>query len=209
MKKSICNKLPSNESFICLFSGGKDCMLALSMAMQHGKAVSLLTTIKDINESNNHNQKIEFIKEQAASIGLPLDVCIGDPQTPHLFYNIVKRLKKYDRSIKYLVTGILNNINDYNLNCEIAELAGMTLCCPLWKMDYENIIKEMEERKIQAIITSIRHSNVSINWMGKLYDRNAYNCFKDLKIDPLGELGEFHTTVIDCDLYKDKLSINY
>lgn len=207
MKDEVCTGLPPSEPFICLFSGGKDCVLALSMATRQGRAVALLNSVKDINELNNHNQSMDFTRHQAKSIGLPLDICIGDPQSPGLLYRIVKRLKQYNRDVRYLVTGILQNKRDYDLNREIAELAGMTLCCPLWGMDYEDILAEMESRRIKAIITSIMHPDVPREWLGKVYDRESFNAFKNLKVDPLGEYGEFHTTVVDCDIFSYELSI--
>ena len=197
--KRFTNKLPHNERFICLFSGGKDSHLALSIAGQQGRATALVTITNGLN-NNNHN--IDYIKEQAKKIDLPLDICIGDPKNPALIYHIVKKLRKYGKSnVNYLVTGNISNKRDIKQNQEIADMAGMTLCCPLWNMEQEKILDECEKRKIKSSIIFVNHPNISDDWIGKTYDRKAFNYFKSININPLGEDCEFHTTVTDCDIY--------
>ena len=81
--------------------------------------------------------------------------------------------------------------------------AGLNIKLPLWKRNYDKVICEYEERKIQSIITYIaKSSNIDISeWLGKEYNREAYNYFKKLGIDPFGEYGEFHTTVVNADFF--------
>ena len=44
--------------------------------------------------------------------------------------------------------------------------------------------------------------------LGKVFDEEMYEKFNHLKIDPLGEKGEFHSTLIDLDLFEFSIKYN-
>src|SRR5437667_6448434 len=55
------------------WSGGKDCMLALWHARQSFDIVALLTTVtSDFERISMHGVRVELLRLQAASLGIPL-----------------------------------------------------------------------------------------------------------------------------------------
>lgn len=70
----------------------------------------------------------------------------------------------------------------------------------------DSLISDLEKFKIETVITTIDlRSGISEDWLGKNFDRNTYNEFKKLNIDPFGENGEFHTFVVNSGLFERKL----
>lgn len=202
--------LRQNESFICLFSGGKDSAIALSMANQCGQPIAIIHSMEKDQTSYNHKQTKEIIELQAEAMGIPLELCIEEPKSTKFAYSLIKILKKYGLlHAKYLVTGTINDTRANEFNQKIAKIAGLSLKCPLWGMTNEMVVEQLEKRKIQSIISSINPNVLSKQWLGKQFDRNVYNEFIKLGIHPLGENGEFHTTLIGADFFKKELEYSY
>lgn len=88
-------------------------------------------------------------------------------------------------------------------------MAGLTIKCPLWGMTVEMVVDKLEKRKIQSVISSINPNKLSKQWLGKQFDRNVYNEFIKLGIHPLGEKGEFHTTLVGADFFKKEIEYSY
>lgn len=74
------NKIPKGEPFICMFSGGKDCMLALSVACETGIPSALIHSMYAEEEeavSILHMQKQSLIERQAELMNIPLEITRG------------------------------------------------------------------------------------------------------------------------------------
>lgn len=69
--KDILKLIPKDKPFICLFSGGKDCALALSMACQKATPVALITCI-DQEESLFHAHDKKLVELQSKAMNIPV-----------------------------------------------------------------------------------------------------------------------------------------
>lgn len=192
--------------FVSLFSGGKDIAAAMSIAMEYGKPLALIHYIDD-NDGYNNALRTDVIRKQALAMDIPLELYRGGRKSIKDLYRLEKILEKYAaQGAKYLVTGSIYDLLAHKINKALTECVGMKLKSPLWGMSEDFIIEKLENKNIQTIITQIDETKLSSDWLGKSYDRNAYNAFKEIGINPFGDEGEFDTTLVDADFMKRKIS---
>jgi len=206
IEKEKLRKMPIGEPFICMFSGGKDSGLALSMTINKGKPIALVHYIdENSKESIFHKQKCEIIEAQATALNLPV---VYQYNKWWVKWNkIVKMYMEYKKQgVKYVVFGDLVSEDNAKTQVTLCQSAGLIPCMPLWLLPYEILLDEIKERNIKSIITIINDPLIESKWLGKVFDRQAYECFKELGIDPFGENGEFHTTLVDADCFKSPLN---
>ena len=201
------NQISQGESFICLFSGGKDSGLALSIAAKQGNPMAVILSV-DLrnNTSCYHKQPIKVIENQAQSMGLPLELIDAPPRTSLFAYKLVRIMKKYSRmGVKTLIAGTTHDKEAVELCQKLCDLTGYTFKCPLWKMPFEDVINKIEENNVKTVITLVDENKLSIDWLGKYFDRFAYESFVNIGIHPLGECDEFHTTLVNMDIFNTPL----
>ena len=196
---STLQSIPKNKPFISLFSGGKDSGLALSMACEVAQPMALIHCMDD-ERSIHHIQSKETIEQQASSLNIPV-----------VFYNnhwtkwpkLIKLFQHYkQKGAEFVVYGDLFREDNAQLQITLCRSAGLIPCMPLWHIPYEILLNEMETRNITSIITVIKSSHIELHWLGKVFNRYAYENFSNLEIDAFGEYGEFHTTLINADIFK-------
>lgn len=196
--------IPVEESFLCMFSGGKDCGLALSMALQNNRAVALIHCVNKDSTSLFHEQFEDVVQTQAAALNIP--IIYKNFKWWVRWDKIVKMYKEYkEMGVKYVVFGDLRAEGNVDTQIKLCRSAGLIPCFPLYLLPYDYLINEMEKRNIQSVITTITHPAIGSEWLGRLFDRNAYEHFKEIGIDPFGENGEFHTTLINADFFDEPL----
>lgn len=195
-----------NAPFVCLFSGGKDCAAAISIAYQYAEPMALIHYI-DYNDGYVDELRTDVIRIQAEAMGILLDIYEGGRRSVRDIYKFAKILEKYaKKGAKYLVTGSIYDMLAYQINTEITSLSGMALKSPLWGMSDEEILDQIEHHQIKSIITQVDPAMLSIDWLGREFDRNAYTAFKNMGINPFGDEGEFDTTFIQADFFKKQVS---
>lgn len=203
--ESVLRDIPEGESFVCLFSGGKDSGLALSMALETGRCDGLIHYLDHVNqESIFHKQKKDIIQAQARALGMT--ITYHQQQWWADWKELSKTYLRFrNRGVKYVVFGDLNGEENAKTQIILCQGAGLIPCFPLWKISYEVLISEIEKRNIKSIITTVNHHLIESKWLGKVFDRRAYEHFISLGVDPFGEGGEFHTTLVDADCFAEPL----
>lgn len=71
-------------------------------------------------------------------------------------------------------------------------------------------MRNINKHEIISIISRINIEKLDSKWLGVAFNQEVYQEFMKLDIDPFGENGEFHTTVVDGKIFKNplKYSIN-
>lgn len=205
----LLRELPKGSPFVFMYSGGKDTGLALSIAIEQGIPFELIHCIdKENEESLFHEQKKEVMNAQALQLGIPIK---------YVSYKwwvrwdkMVKLFMDYKKlGVKYVVYGDLNSEGNVDVQIKLCKSAGLLPCFPLLFIPYEKLIDEIEKRKIKSIITTINHGSIKSKWLGKAFDKSVYETFCNFDIDPFGEGGEYHTTLVDADCFKESLQYTF
>lgn len=205
IENAVAQNVPQGEPFICLFSSGKDSVLALSIACAGGAIpVSLIYCDSEEDVLNHdytfHRQTLKNVRMQAERMGIPLEHHKG------LWYKWPSTAKVFCGVVRYVVFGDLHLDDNLRIQRRLCEKLGMIPCFPLWNKEYDVLMDELERYNITTIITAIDPSSyITSNWLGKKFERNTYNSFCGLLIDSFGENGEYHTFVVDCSLFNREL----
>ncbi len=205
---SKLRRLEQGERFICLFSGGKDSGLALLSAMDAGRPTALVQCVTHRSDhSRFHDQPIVLAQRQALALGIPLYISQASPwEQPAQIIALYRSFA--NQGVQSVVFGDLYLEQNARWQAALCEQAGLMPRMPLWQLGPEFVLEEMQRRKIQSVITWVNPQKLPPHWIGRAYDRIAYRAFEQAGIDPMGENGEFHTTLIDCDLFSHSIDLD-
>ncbi|WP_454193902.1 Dph6-related ATP pyrophosphatase [Paenibacillus sp. Marseille-Q7038] len=198
----------AGRPFIASFSGGKDSVLALYKGMQTGRAVGLIVMLEEEGKrSRSHGMPPELIQAQADSIGLPVFTAAASwEEYEAVFMGLLTQAK--NQGAEVLVTGDLDVPAHGCWHEKVSQNAGLGLGMPLWEMDHREAVKEFIDLGFTTIVVTV---NLSLGMREEDLGRTlTHDYIKELEargIDPCGEGGEFHTTVIDGPIFKRSIPV--
>jgi diphthine-ammonia ligase len=196
------------HAFIASFSGGKDSVLALYKAMKIGKALGLIVMLEEEGKrSRSHGTPPELIRAQAESIGLPVFTAPASwADYEEVFIRLLEDAKKQGAEV--LVTGDLELTAHGCWQDKVSSIAGLKLGMPLWEMDHRETVEEFINLGFVSIVVTV---NLALGMQEDDLGRTLTHAFVEelvaRGIDPCGEGGEFHTTVIDGPLFKQPIAV--
>ncbi|MDF2835289.1 MAG: ATPase [Paenibacillus sp.] len=197
-----------NRRFVASYSGGKDSSLALHLAMQTGEAVGLIVMLEEKGErSRSHGMPPEIIAAQAESIGLPV---ISASATWEGYEAAFVRLLDRARELgaEALVTGDLDMPEEGCWHDKVTKLAGLELGMPLWRMDHRRCVDAFIDQGFVAVVVTV---NLTLGMteadLGRTITREFVDELVDRGVDPCGEGGEFHTTVLDGPIFCKRVPV--
>ncbi|WP_106769664.1 diphthine--ammonia ligase [Paenibacillus faecalis] len=191
------------QTFIASFSGGKDSVLALYKAMKVGKAIGLIVMLEEKGQrSRSHGMPPEIIRAQADSIGLPVYTAAAswdDYET--VFIGLLEKAKA--QGAKVLVTGDLDMPVQDCWHDQVTRKAGLKLAMPLWETNHKEAVDEFINLGFKTVVVTVNLSlGMTEDDLGRTLTPEYVKELEDRGIDPCGEGGEFHTTVIDGPIFK-------
>jgi len=176
---------------------------------EHEVVVLLTTVTEEYDRVTMHGVRSELLKQQAISIGLPLEEIrisenITEEEYEKTMQDVMSRLK--DAGIESVAFGDLF-LEDVRRRRE-ANLAriGMTAVFPLWGRNTRKLALEFIELGFKAITTCVDTSLLNGDFVGRDVDEDFLN---DLpaEADPCGENGEFHSFVYDGPIFQKAISL--
>lgn len=198
----------SQQKFIVSYSGGKDSTLALYHAMQIGKAIGLIVMLEEQGlRSRSHAMNMDIIQAQANALGLPIITASSswnDYETE--FLKLLADAKQQGADV--LVTGDLDMPEHGCWHDRITQQAGLKLCMPLWERPHREVIEEFIQLGFKTMIVTVNLDlGMKVNDLGKILTLDYIQELENRGIDPCGEGGEFHSTVIDGPLFTAPIAV--
>lgn len=196
------------HSFITSFSGGKDSVLALYKASKDGDALGLIVMLEEEGKrSRSHGMPPELIRAQAESIGLPVFTAAASwTDYEKVFMTLLEKAK--EQGAEVLVTGDLDMPEHGCWHEKVAKNAGLKLGMPLWGMNHREAVEEFIDLGFVSIVVTV---NLSLGMRPEDLGRTlTHEYIKELEargIDPCGEGGEFHTTVVDGPIFNHPVPV--
>jgi uncharacterized protein (TIGR00290 family) len=181
------------SSVVVSLSGGKDSMYALYAALREGLKVDYLLFIKIGGKAHLDNQWLMKLVSQ--SVGIPAVMTGG--RIPE----IRKTLQKLNAGT--FVSGVMTTPEHMDYYREICDPIGVKHYAPLWGKNPLTALDEMKQLGFRMLVNK--------DWLGKEIDSGMLREIEKLKADrsinPIGEFGEYHTFVVDCPVYRQRINV--
>ena len=193
---------------IVSWSGGKDCMLALWHARQSFDIVALLTTVtRDFGRISMHGVRIELLRQQAESLGIPLTMIeIPHPCNNAIYEDAMRQAwgVAQQQGVEAVICGdlFLEDVRRYREE----HLFGVKACVfPLWQRPTPLLAREFLDLGFRAVLCCVDTQALPGDFAGREYD-TALLSDLPASVDPCGENGEFHTFVYAGPLFKTSIA---
>jgi uncharacterized protein (TIGR00290 family) len=199
------------EKAVILWSGGKDCNLALQLAKEAGyEIVALVTFYSKTTEFRAHAR--ELMDLQSKSLGIPqLLLEIGEPFVEN--YELQLSKLKDQLNIQAAVSGDISEVHgNSNWISDRAKAVGMNVFLPLWKMERMDVLELLLKFNFEVVITMVKSTHLDKKFLGRKIDPELIEEFRALEkangLDLCGEQGEYHTMVLNGPSYRTPVSLN-
>lgn len=190
----------STKKVVMNWSSGKDAALAYSLLLQQPAytVTHLLTTLSEEHERVfMHGVREQLLDIQAERMQLPL-IKVKLPASPDD--------SLYRQAMQQTMTGLksggvtaaafgdifLEDLRTYREQ-QLSQ-TGMNALFPLWKRDTRDLVYQVEQAGIEAIIVCVNEKYLGKEYLGRKINADFLNELP-ASVDPCGENGEFHTFV--------------
>ena len=183
-----------------LWTGGKDCSLALYEARRDGYDVRCLVTFAP-PEPKFLAHPPAFIKMQAQALTLPHHILsISEPFEKSYETALVKL--RDEMGISTVITGDIAEVNGSpNWIRERSRPVGLQVHTPLWGRDRLALLQQQLAGGFKIIFSCVHTRWLAADWVGRELDDAAIAELRGVRerngLDLCGEEGEYHTLVTD------------
>jgi diphthine-ammonia ligase len=194
-----------------LWSGGKDSCLAYNKAVTRGFDVAFIITF--LWETPIFWHPLSLIPLQSKALGIRyVTTKVKEPYFEQ-YREAISRFMKKDR-IEGIVTGDISFVDAFHGNWidDVCKGLSINVIKPLWGLDRSDILNELISQGFKAVFTCVKQPWFDEKWLGRELN---WKCLKELKelrdehgIDLCGELGEYHTMIIDAPIFKEAIEIS-
>lgn len=196
---------------ISSWSGGKDSCFALMKAIQQGYTPKVILNMMNENGkvSRSHGIPFSVLEQQAEMLQLPLvtNAASWKDYENHFIATLNEIQVKYQT--KYAVFGDIDLEPHRDWEEKVCNLTNHQAILPLWQQDRLDVVYEMLEAGIETMIVSC-NLHLGESFLGKIITKEVIDELIEKGVDACGENGEYHTLVINCPLFKEKISLpNY
>jgi len=198
------------EKVLLSWSGGKDSAMALYeiQRTQQYEILSLLTVVtEDYDRVSMHGVRSTLLKQQAQSLGLPLEKILIPKSASNEEYESkmgITLTKFRQDGVSSVVFGdiFLEDIRKYRE--EKLSQVGMKGLFPLWKRGAADLAQAFMDLGFKAIVTCIDSKVLDKTFIGRLIDER-FLAELPPNVDPNGENGEFHSFVFEGPIFKQRI----
>lgn len=194
------------------WSSGKDSAWALHILRQDPNIdiVGLFCTVNKLfDRVTMHGVRSELLKQQAESVGLPLDIidipypCSND-QYVEIMTAFIMNVKK--KGIECFAFGdlFLENVRLYRET--LLQGTGIAPLFPIWGISTKILSQQMVSSGLKAMITCINAKLLSPEYAGREYNKFFLEDIPT-SIDPCGENGEFHSFAFDGPMFRYPIKV--
>jgi|SRR6185312_4947247 len=193
---------------VVLWTGGKDCNLALHEAKIAGYNIVALVTFM-MGDGKFKAHPIDVMKLQAKVLGIPhITVPVAEPYTES-YENAIQKLKE-EHSIDTVVTGDIAEIHgNFNWITERSKPSGVKAYLPLWHLDRSQVLQSILSLGFNVIFSCVKEPWFTAEWLGKRLNENTVEQLRIIhNLDLCGEQGEYHTLVLNGPGYDSEIEID-
>lgn len=149
----------------------------------------------------------ELIRAQAESIGLPVYTAAASwTDYEKVFIKLLETAK--NQGAEVLITGDIDMSAHGCWHEKVTNHVGLKLGMPLWEINRREVVEKFINLGFVSLVVTV---NLSLGMhegdLGRILTHEYILELEARGIDPCGEGGEFHTTVIDGPLFNHPISV--
>lgn len=190
------------------WSGGKDSCFALMKAAELGLKPTVLLNMMNENGkvSRSHGIPFSILEQQAKQIAVPLvAVSASWNEYEKNYIAVLHDIKKQYR-IEGVVFGDIDLEPHREWEEKVCNAAELKAFLPLWQQDRVDLVFQMIDSGIETMIVSC-NLKMGEEYLGKIMTKELALELQQKGIDACGENGEYHTLVINCPIFKEKIKL--
>ncbi len=193
--------------FLTSWSGGKDSALAFLRARQSSAMpVGLLNMLAENGErSRSHGLPVVVLRAQAAALGLPMAFGQATWRDYESVWVQQARTLAQDLSATHVVFGDIDLQAHRDWEEQVCAQVGVQAWLPLWQASRMDLLHEMLQLGMRALIVSARADCVDL--LGKTLSHAVIRSLIERGADACGEYGEYHTCVLDMPGFAQPLNV--
>lgn len=217
----------SDDTWVSLFSGGKDSSWALYRALEAGYDVEWLVTVHPEGDSYMyHTPATQLASLAAESAGIDLvDVTPGEFQVDEDEASGARgdrELEPLEAALEELAAdGGVAGVTAGAVESEYQTSRIQSMCdrldaelfAPLWQRDPRELADEMLNAGFKIVIIQVAAYGLDESWLGRTLDETALEELEELHeeygVHILGEGGEFETFVVDAPYMDRRIDLDY
>lgn len=199
------------QKAIVLWSGGKDCNLAMQLAKEAGyELIALVTFHSKTTEFRAHPKA--WMDLQSKSLGIThILLEIEEPFAEN--YEIGLQKLKDQLGISAVVSGDISEVHgNANWITERASAVGLKAFLPLWYKDREEVMDLLLKFNFEVVLTMVKSPWLDESFLARKIDSQLIGEFqrkgKENGLDLCGEQGEYHTMVTNGPGYRSPVLVN-
>lgn len=153
-----------------------------------------------------HGIPSAILQKQAIAMGLPIHFISSSWQEYEKhFIGALKQLK-HAYQLTHAVFGDIDLQPHRDWEEKVCADAGLITMLPLWKQDRRTLVNQMLDSGIETIIVSC-NEKMGHKFIGQTITSHLIDELELMGIDACGENGEFHTLVLNCPLFKERITV--
>jgi diphthine-ammonia ligase len=194
-----------------LWTGGKDCNLALYEAESLGYNIVVLISFGKKNGTFLAHP-IQLIKLQSEALKIQHEsIVITFPYEKGYEDALLYVKNKYN--VHTIVTGDIAEVQgNSNWIKERCTPLNLNVLLPLWHLDRTAILNRLFQLNFEVILTCVKAPWFDSSWLGKQLNSETILDFHKINekypLDFCGENGEYHTMVLDGPNYTKKIILD-
>lgn len=190
------------------WSGGKDSCFALMKSVAEGFQPTVLLNMMNENGkvSRSHGIPLAILEQQAAQMGVTLVAVPASWSQYEENYIATLHKIKEEHQIEGVVFGDIDLEPHREWEEKVCKAANLKAFLPLWQQNRIDLVNQMLEQGIETMIVSC-NLEMGESYLGKLLTKELAFELEQKGIDPCGENGEFHTLVLNCPLFQNRIQL--
>jgi uncharacterized protein (TIGR00290 family) len=198
----------SQQPATCSWSGGKDSCYALMQSIANGSRPEVLLNV--LNEagkiSRSHGIPADILRAQAQAAGLPIHLISSSWQEyENRFVEALKELS-HQYQLTEAVFGDIDLQAHRDWEEKVCAAAGLTAVLPLWQQNRKDLVTRMLESGIETMIVSC-NAVMGERFLGRIITPELVEELESIGVDACGENGEYHTLVLNCPLFSERIQV--
>ncbi len=190
------------------WSGGKDSYLALHRSQADFDVVALITMFDDAGgRSRSHGLRPEVLRAQAGRLGFDLFIGRGSWATYEAGYRQALAAVRA-AGITHVIFGDIMYESNREFPERVCAAESLTAVEPLWGEPTDALYREFVSTGADARIVTARDGVLDGSWLQRRLTIDLLSDLAAAGADPCGELGEYHTVVVDAPLFSAPLRLD-